>query len=203
MLKSGQYRKVKDTDDGGSVWSCLWCGQSMELRDNPEWSRWNFCPLCGGSWFNKLVCRDHHTPRWYFDRWGDPNGRYGDKVKTTTGEHDPYQLIGKCHEKPEPQAVWVIEERTKWFDQPWSEWRLEWDMAKDPCKPDYQWALSQLRQCRLRVADSNVYEDDVKYEYRLRLVRKQTAKFSLTSGLSEVDCNIVRDLYHKYWRPKR
>jgi hypothetical protein len=66
-LHRGQYRYVEYTDDGCSIYQCLWCKCTFETRDNPEY-QWNFCPKCGRSWFKKADCRPRNIPRWAWDR---------------------------------------------------------------------------------------------------------------------------------------
>lgn len=181
----GQYRRVRYDDDGVYVYQCLWCLQTIRISDDPQYG-WNFCPCCGKSWFRKLDCRDHEIPRWVYDRWGN---------------NPPHDLQWYC-KRVEPLAVWVFECRTKWFSDEWGEWKLEYDSEKDPCNPDYRWAKSTLEQFRLRHLPLDP-EDSIRFEYRVRLVRKKNLTFYIHgvdfSNLSE-EHKLIRNLQQKYGR---
>ena len=152
-LEKGQFRYVEYTDDGCSIWQCLWCRNTIEIRDNPEWARWCFCPKCGRSWFKKMECRDHWVPRWYYDRWG--NGNDPDAP-------DPDFM--SCRGMEKPTKRWVIERRTKWFNNPWGRWEYMWSIDKDPYRSDYQKAYSSLQYHKDRPGS-----DATQREYRVRL----------------------------------
>ena len=149
---AGQYRKVRCTDHGCTVYQCLWCLGTVEIRDDPNYG-WNFCPKCGKSWFHRLKCREQGVPRWYYDRWG--NGESLDAPRI-------------YENRPQPTAKWVIEWRTKWFNAPWGEWEQESSRDKDPCNPDWQWVRRILTDYRTRHDDLC---KNIKFEYRAKLVR--------------------------------
>ena len=157
---AGQYRRVRDTDDGCTIYSCCWCDRAVEVRDNPQY--WNFCPNCGKSWFTKLQCRPTTVPRWHWDRFGD-DYKYYDKVQTSGGEVEVYSLQWYSR-KPKSTAVWRIECRTKWPKDEWGSWEYEYSTDKDTTKPDWMWVKSVLNGCRGR-HDGNGYPG-IKYEYR-------------------------------------
>lgn len=180
MLKKGQFRKVRYSDDGCTIFQCMWCKQTIEIRDNPDY--WNFCPKCGKSWFQRMQCRDHEIPRWYYDRWG--NGE-------EPGAPSVYEL---CAPRKPSTATWVIECRTKWFDDPWGEWKHEFSGDKDPCKPDWQWAKSMLEYHRGR---HDCGDDQIKFEYRVRLEKKKDLTFHIPSVYLSSD---LRGLLFKYGR---
>lgn len=154
----GQYRKVRYTDDGCTVYQCLWCLGTVEIRDNPHYG-WNFCPKCGKSWFNRLECREHGIPRWYYDRWGNPDDN-----------PESPNLWELYNRPPESTSRWVIECRTKWPGDDWGEWTHEFSTDKDPCKPDWQWARSTLAYHRDR--HDNDGSGFCEFQYRARLVKK-------------------------------
>jgi len=149
-LHNGQYRKVESGHDGEATFQCMWCKRTIVIFDNPDY--WNFCPLCGKSWFKRMECRPRYHPRWHWERYGhECNGPswYGKRVM--------------------PTSEWVIECRTKWFDDPWGEWEFEYAHDKDPCKPDWQWARSTLQYHRER-HDRN--DTGIQWEYRAYLRKK-------------------------------
>lgn len=159
-LSRGQYRKVRNTDDGCPVWQCLWCKQCIELRCNPETRGFNFCMFCGKSWFRRLMCRNHEVPRWAYEKWGN---------------EPPHNANIWCNTQHEVTSIWVIEWRSNMFGV-WCGWQLELDCDKDPCKPDYKWAYSVLNQKRL---DRNYPDDEsgIQYQYRARLIKKKDLTF--------------------------
>jgi hypothetical protein len=127
----GQFRRVRYTDDGCHRYQCLWCLQSIEIRDDPQYG-WNFCPLCGKSWFKRLECRDHDTPHWAWERFGPEEH-----------EHPPYYVY-----KQDRYRI-VIEERTKWHEKDWGEWHFETkhrvNFGKLGVWRDMQYYLNRLR----------------------------------------------------------
>jgi len=182
-LQSGQFRRVEGTDNGCARWQCMWCKQMMELRDDPEMSRWNFCPMCGKSWFTKLECRLHWVPRWAYEKWGN---------------RPPYEANIHCHKNHEATAIWVIEWRSD-FMGGWGDWTLEIECEKDPCKPDYLWVYSILQQKR---ADRQF---GVNYEYRFRLIQKKDLTFTFPGvqlGQMTEEQKLIRNLYQKYCHGK-
>ena len=177
----GQYRKVRYDDDGVTIYQCLWCLGTIRIADDPQYG-WNFCPKCGKSWFTRLQCRDHEIPRWVYDRYGN----------------NPPHDLQWYSKRPKATAIWVIESRTKWKDQDWGAWGIEFDSEHEPLRKNFRWAKSMLEQHRLR---HDPDDDWMIHEYRARLVRKSSLTFDLDDvGLSEEDKNIVRNLYHKYQR---
>ncbi len=143
----GQYRKVEYTDDGCSNYQCLWCLNTMEIRDNPRY--WNFCPKCGRSWFTKLECREHWQPRWFYDRWGE----YSDHdvmVMTTAGEVWANDLPYYFH--LEPTLEWYFEVRSDCFDGKWSEWKNDYKYQYD-FKHGHKFAKNLLEKFRLDHGD--------------------------------------------------
>lgn len=163
-LSKGQYRKVQDTDSGCSIWFCLWCKQSLETRDNPERSRWCGCPFCLKSWFTKLQCRDHHTPRWYYDRWGN-EPTCGIKVITTIGEFEPDDL--RYYSRNQEPKRWYFEYRSKCPESNWEKWQYEYSYQWSPIN-NYVFARQILEQFRLQHLPR--YRGDIDFEYRARLI---------------------------------
>lgn len=147
MLRDGQFRKVQYTDDGCYMWQCMWCKNMIEIRDDANY--WNFCPKCGKSWFRRLRCRGHETPRWAWDRYGDNN--------------PPGIRFYPKHKYPEWE--WVVEERTKWRGQEWSEWKFERNYKVNHGQLGaWRDGLWLLNRCR-----TNVENDDIiRFEYRIR-----------------------------------
>ena len=145
-LKLGQYRKVNDLNDGVSQYQCMWCKSHIRIFDDPNY--WNFCPLCGKSWFKRMKTRPHYQPRWHWDLHG-------------------HECDGPCwySTPPEPTSKWVIEQRSKWFDNDWGAWTEYVSCPKDPCGPDWQWARSILVDRR----NHNPGDDEIKYQYRARI----------------------------------
>lgn len=156
---AGQFRRLKYTDDGCSVYICCWCDRSIEVRDNPEF--WNFCPKCGKSWFKRLQCRKTTTPRWYYDRF---KGRESDKVKLFSGEVSITSLEYLCYKSPESKATWVFERRTKWLLDVFSKWEVKMRSPHDSLH-EYKWAKSMLNYFRTQQDKSYSVES----EYRVRL----------------------------------
>ena len=179
----GQYRKVRYSDDGCYVYQCLWCLGTVEIRDDPHYG-WHFCPKCGKSWFNRLECRDHEVPRWYYERWGNGDDPNAPSV---------YEMFPP---RQESRATWVIECRAKWPNQDWGDWSRELDFAKDPHRPDWQRVRSQLAMCRGRHEPD---DDFIQFEYRAKLVRKNNLTFVIPDVDSR-ESNIVRNLLFKYGR---
>lgn len=147
---AGQFRKVKYTDDGCSVYSCCWCDQQIEIRSNPDY--WNFCPGCGKSWFTRLQCREHNRPRWHYDLGEDCRLPY------FFYENDVLQV--------------VIEERTKWPDKDWSDWSYEGSRRINFGQLGI-WSImkSHLEFYRSHSKPRFDGETTVKFEYRARLER--------------------------------
>ena len=145
----GQFRRVRYTDDGCNIYQCLWCMNRVEIRDDPSY--WNFCPICGKSWFTRLQCRDHETPRWAWDRYGHDDAN-----------HPAYHTYKK------DERQWVIESRTKWTGEMWGIWHHETTISVRQGKLGV-WRDAQyyLNQCRARAS----VEDGmgVQFEYRARL----------------------------------
>lgn len=181
----GQYRRVRYTDDGCDIYQCLWCLGTIEIRDDPHYG-WNFCPKCGKSWFQRLDCRDHEVPRWYYDRWGN---RGSNELVRLPGNEIAACSLPFHGKRPESTSTWVIEWRSKWEGGDWSEWQHETSWPKDPCNPDWQRARMMIVDRRGR-HDS---DDCIIFEYRIGLLRKNNLTFSCHG----VDSNIVRDLFNK------
>ena len=149
----GQYRRVRYTDDGCNLYQCMWCHQTIEIRDDPQYG-WKFCPLCGKSWFKRLHCREHDLPRWVWERWEDEY---------------PHDLPLYVHKKDEYRIL--IEERTKWHEKEWGDWEYEAshrvDFGKLGVWRDMQYYLNMLRA---RVApEPGIPSMGIEYEYRARL----------------------------------
>ncbi len=53
------WRYVQGTDDGCSIYQCLWCMASWESRSSPNWDKWKFCPVCGFEWKGEHECIEH------------------------------------------------------------------------------------------------------------------------------------------------
>jgi hypothetical protein len=97
-MSINQYRRVCYEDDGCDRWQCLSCYKEFVSYDNPEWSKWNFCPHCGTKWAGKRECRDHYTPRWQYELEQD----------------------GICVSAPDRASArrsWVIEKRTVFWQR--------------------------------------------------------------------------------------
>lgn len=150
---AGQYRYVKYQDDGVSQYQCLWCLRTMNIADDPQYG-WNFCPKCGKSWFNKLECRPHDTPRWAWDRYG-----------TDVHNHPPY------HKYIRPTREWYFEERSRWPNcrEEWSEWAHEF-RSEYTKLGQWRWALSILRQ--LQLDGKPEFDGDFEFEYRVSIRNK-------------------------------
>lgn len=150
----GQYRRVRYTDDGCTIYQCLWCMNRIEIRDDPVF--WCFCPKCGKSWFTRLECRDHDTPAWAWNRYGSYDC-----------EHPTYYT----HHKDE--YWWIIEERTKWPNSEWSGWHHE-----TCCRVEFgtvgAWRIAQqqLNMCRASVA----LTEGIEFQYRAILRKINVTK---------------------------
>lgn len=163
MLKQGQYRRVRYSDDGCDIYQCMWCKRTVEIRDNPDFG-WNFCPKCGKSWFKRLMCRPNTVPRWYWDYFGDPEA---DHTKPAIWELMP--------EPAKPTKQWVIECRQSWLCPhtnadwgDWDAWSVVQSIPKKPFESDYMYVYRLLRQ--MRACDED--REFVRYQYRVRLVEK-------------------------------
>jgi hypothetical protein len=133
---------VEYTDDGCSIYQCLWCKCTFETRDNPEY-QWNFCPKCGRSWFKKADCRPRNIPRWAWDR--------GIR-EYQEGLYPPWK---------EDKQVWFIEWRTRWEGEEWGEWRPDGKVYGN----DWQSAARQLAYRR----EGKRPDDVIQHEYRARI----------------------------------
>jgi len=155
---AGQYRYVRYDDDGASIYACNWCDQSICIRDDPDY--YNFCPRCGKSWFNKERCRSQETPRWVWDRYKDEAPH---DLRTYVYKGDQYKI--------------VIEERTKWGDDPWGDWHWETDSRVRFGRLGIWRDIKQsLNYARMRVSPTVTDLDgdpvfNIQYEYRARLER--------------------------------
>ena len=92
-----KFRQVRYTDDGCYLYQCLSCYKELEIRYIPNWK---FCPMCGIEYSGELECRPSHEPSWLW--------------KLDLPENKRYELNKKCWKKD--KAVWVIEERTVWWN---------------------------------------------------------------------------------------
>lgn len=156
MLKNGQFRKVRYTDEGCSLFECLWCKKQVEARGHI--GSWNFCPHCGKSWFQELVCRDRDTPAWWYKRYRQNEDQV---VKTTSGEYRAYNLPFYGYQQP--QLEWVIQYRTKWNKEDWSEWRSDSRHKVNAFAFDFKYIYGILRMRRAQAAQRGSL---CKYEYR-------------------------------------
>ena len=163
MLSKGQFRFLQYTDDGCSLFECLWCKKQVEIRDNPNY--WCFCPHCGKSWFNRLECRGRDVPAWYYNKLL-PLGEDA-VVRTTTQECEVCSL--KWHSRPLPKKRWVIESRYTWdrVDN-WSEWSYEYSIDKHPYESDYKMAYQHMQIARA-IAESQKNEDEFGWQFHFRL----------------------------------
>lgn len=144
---AGQFRKVKYTDGGCTMYGCMWCGNMIEIKGSPNW--WNFCPICGKSWFNELRCRPNSTPRWV---WDHCDGRWPP---------------GYWMKAPSPTWRWVVECRTQWFGEGWSDW--EYDFSRDmPPGVLGAWREAAQMLAFARGQTEGRGGDSIKYEYRIR-----------------------------------
>ena len=145
-LQLGQFRRVRYTDDGCSIYQSMWCKCSFETRDDPEY-QWNFCPKCSRSWFKKMECRDHDTPRWVWDRYRD----------------DPH--VDWYRPPKKATYRWVIEGRSQWpeMGKVWGSWGHHNNVYGN-CWQD---AKRQLEQERAYHAPS--YDGDIVWEFRARI----------------------------------
>lgn len=94
------YRYVRYADDGASVYQCMDCKNTFEIRDDPAF--WNFCPKCGRSWFGKFECREHYIPRWAYNQYGNdiPYGvRLHPETKTPTLR---WKIESRAYYRPSP-----------------------------------------------------------------------------------------------------
>ena len=164
----GQFRYVESDHDGGSTYQCLWCLNMIGAKDDPSY--WNFCPKCGKSWFTKLQCRDHHTPRWFYDRWGN-SAKYGTRVITTVAECSASDL--KYYSNAPDQWEWYFEVRSTTNDscllghpEEWGRWGYAYSIEYSP-NHNYRYAKSMLKQYRLG-HEPSVYSH-WKWEYRATL----------------------------------
>lgn len=165
---AGQFRKVRYTDEGCYSYQCLWCHNQIEIRDNPQYG-WNFCPICGKSWFTQLQCRDHDTPRWYYDCWGE-RAEPEDRVTLSTGEVMHPDSLPFWGRRLEPKRKWIIEERTKWFDKDWGEWKFEYAPTIYSLMGSWRFVKSGLQVCRDGVDRHPDEPISVQFEYRARIV---------------------------------
>jgi hypothetical protein len=152
--QAGQYRRVRYSDDGCDIYQCLWCLNTIEIRDNPEWSKWNFCPKCGKSWFNRLQCRPSTCPAWAWNRYGPDDHN-----------HPPYWTYPKAtHE-------WYFETRHRWSpDDEWSEWHYEWKSDHDKLG---EWRYAAEMLARFRADHQPRYPEDThRSEFRVTLRKK-------------------------------
>ena len=175
-----EYRRVCYEDDGCDRWQCLSCYKDFVSHDNPEWSKWNFCPHCGVKWAGKRECRDHYTPRWQY------------KLEQLHGNADSLWR----RETPPKTRGWVIEKRTVFWrkddetgnltlhanhkDHPGSsDWHIHCresdyssvtladtlfhlqalrDIARDSGNSkDYEWNIGSYDEYRARVIDYTVH----------------------------------------------
>jgi hypothetical protein len=66
-MSINKFRFIQSGNDGWAFFECLkcygkWAGESEGFC---------YCHFCGTKWEDQLVCRDHHTPRWAWDKWGE------------------------------------------------------------------------------------------------------------------------------------
>lgn len=145
-----QYRYVQPEGDDVDQLQCLACGERMYVSALPL----NFCPRCGVKFTSCRLSRRHGVPRWCYERGGNDHGYANPRCVT----------LRRAWE-------WVIDERTKWPGEPWSEWREYRRELRDRLALD-NWRRVRNVLIELRnQARSLVIEDDVdmQYEYRVRL----------------------------------
>ena len=103
MTELRKWRYVEDGPESLNVYQCLCCRGTFStdrLRD------WQYCPRCGVRWDGEHACRPHAVPRWAWDRYGP----------------QPPCDLDCGRSKPAASAEWVIQCRTKWNDEPCSDW---------------------------------------------------------------------------------
>jgi hypothetical protein len=98
-----KYRYIQYVEDGTSEYQCLSCYGLMNIYDNPEWSNWRFCPLCGVEWDGKLECRSKHVAPWEYRL---QEARRDDIIRSIEDRVTREKTRG-----------WVIEERTVFWDK--------------------------------------------------------------------------------------
>jgi hypothetical protein len=151
MSNLQKWRYVEDLGDGLCVYQCLCCHRRFcadRLLD------WLYCPRCGVRWEGQHVCRPNAVPRWAWDRYGP---------------HPPWELVcGRA--SPVATTEWVFLVRTKWFDEPWSDWSLDVDSPTiDVTDGSWQSVRGYLDMCRQRYAPNEVA---TRYERRAQIRRK-------------------------------
>lgn len=153
----GQYRRVRYADDGCTIYQCLWCLGTIEVRDDPQYG-WHFCPKCGKSWFDRMECRESGVPRWFYDRYGN---------------HGPLEV--RMHPASNRAThEWYFESRYRWGETEkdpaggWSKWSLEFAADHDKLG-DHKWAFQSLQ--RLRDKHTKHF-GGLEHQYRVTLRRK-------------------------------
>ncbi|GAG40877.1 unnamed protein product, partial [marine sediment metagenome] len=73
-----------------------------------------------------------------------------------------------CRGRAVATKQWVIECRSKWFNDPWGEWKFERGGSKDPYKFDYEWAYDMLQYHKER--HDHPGPGNIQFEYRVKLI---------------------------------
>ena len=150
MNKLPKWRYVEDAGDGLCVYQCLCCNRRFCADHRLDWT---YCPHCGVRWEGQHVCRPHAVPRWAWERYGP---------------HPPWELV--WGRRSPVGTEWVFLVRTKWFDDPWDEWRLDVDSPTiDVTDGSWRSVRSYLDLHRQQGTPG---EAAIRYERRFQIRRK-------------------------------
>lgn len=139
-----KFRYV-DSPDHVDGFQCLSC---KGFYIGNLYSPYNYCPNCGIKFEGQHQCRQAYVKRWEFDRYGEDGA--------------PYEVKAKSYQQPEDNRRWIIEERTCWPKDGWTEWKFETDLKGKYC--NHKSAKATLD--RLRYGNSG--DCYIKWEYRIR-----------------------------------
>ena len=149
MIKLPKWRYVDDGRDSLCIYQCLSCRGRFNTDRLHDWL---YCPRCGVPWEGEHACRHHAVPRWAWDRFGP---------------HAPWDLV--CSKTMRATAEWVIQCRTKWGDEPWSEWAIDtYSPTVDVSDGSWIDVRSYLDMCRSQHESGG----STRYEYRAKIRRK-------------------------------
>lgn len=150
-------RKIGYLNDGVTDYQCLSCKEKFQVAHFEM--DFNFCPYCGIKFIGGAVCREHWIPKWVYQRYGNNHGI-------------PSGLNIACTSNLKSNKHWVIEERTKWGEHPWSEWKWHYSIKHELFKLDnwnnVYWYVK--RYCRIQQEKEydNEIVPDYQIEYRVR-----------------------------------